>query len=99
MPENKNTQKRNVEFKEYSANQSVNVRNDQPQRTSEELSYNASKSADVRKGYNPQMSTQQRNDNPIKEGYNAQQMVQTANSQPSQNAQQSKSDKNPDDKK
>jgi len=81
MPENKNTQKRNVEFKEYSANQSVNVRNDQPQRTSEELSYNASKSADVRKGYN------------------AQQMVQTANSQPSQNAQQSKSDKNPDDKK
>ena len=30
MPENKNTQKRNVEFKEYSANQSANVRNEQP---------------------------------------------------------------------
>ena len=96
MPENKNTQKRNVEFKEYSANQSVNVRNE-PQKTTEQLSYNAAQSVEVRKGYNPQIVTQARNEQPIKEGYNAQQMVQTANNQ--QPTQQSKQTKSSDDKK
>ena len=86
--------KQNVEFKEYSANQSINARNNQPQRTVEELSYNAAKSVDVRKGYNPQVSTQQRNEAPIKEGYNAQQMVQTANTQPPPQNTQNKSAKN-----
>ena len=42
--------KQNVEFKEYSPNQSVNVRNE-PQKTTEQLSYNAAKSVEVRKGY------------------------------------------------
>lgn len=91
--------KQNVEFKEYSANQSVNVRNE-PQKTTEQLSYNASKSAEVRKGYNPQMTTQARNEQPIREGYNAQQMVQTANNQqPAQQNQQTKTTKSSDDKK
>src|SRR3989338_3482638 len=79
--------KSTVEIKGYSANQSANVRNE-PQKTTEQLSYNASQSVDVRKGYNPQIVTQARNEQPIKEGYNAQQMVQTANNQ--QPAQQNK---------
>lgn len=88
--------KSNVEIKGYSANQSANVRNE-PQKTTEQLSYNASQSVDVRKGYNPQIATQARNEQPIKEGYNAQQMVQTANNQ--QPTQQSKQTKSSDDKK
>ena len=93
--------KQNVEYKEYSANQSINVRNNESTRTVEELGYNASKSADVRKGYNAEMTTQTRNDIPLKEGYNAQQMVQTANNPPApqQQTQQSKSTKNSDAQK
>ena len=91
--------KQNVEFKEYSPNQSVNVRNE-TQKTTEQLSYNAAKSVEVRKGYNPQMTTQTRNEQPIREGYNAQQMVQTANNQqPAQQSQQTKTAKSSDDKK
>jgi hypothetical protein len=45
--------------------------------------YSANQSVDVRKGYNPQQTTELRNTQPIREGYNAQQMVNVAN-QPSQ---------------
>ena len=98
METKKTTSKKNVEIKGYSANQIAEVRNNQPQKISEKLSYNATQSVDIRKGYSPQMTTQERNGSPIKEGYNAQQMVHTAN-QPTQQSKKSNSNKNSDDKK
>lgn len=87
----KSSPKRYVEIKGYSANTMASARNNNQQTTD---GYNAVQSSEIRKGYNPQMSIQSRNEQPFKEGYNAQQMVQTANnSQPiSQNTSSKKSE-------
>lgn len=72
----------------------MEVKKANPKQNVEVKGYSANQSVDVRKGYNPQMATQMRNEAPIKEGYNAQQMVQTANNQPvPQLTQQNKSAK------
>lgn len=93
----KSIPKKNVEIKGYSANQSANIRNNPQQGTD---GYNAVQSSEIRKGYNSQMTTQARNEQPSKEGYNAQQMVQTANSQQSeQQSSQAKTTKSSDGKK
>jgi len=93
----KSNPKKNVEIKGYSANQSANIRNS-PQQSAD--GYNAVQSSEIRKGYNSQMSTQARNEQPVKEGYNAQQMVQTANNpQSEQQSSQTKTAKSSDVKK